>query len=180
MRAKTDGFPTWSEGDIEKFEKKWERGTRERLALALLLYTGQRRGDVVRMGRQHVSGESIRVVQNKTGASLVIPMHAKLRAVLDAIAGDNLTFLLTAHARPFSAAGFGNWFRETCDAAGLPKRSAHGLRKAAARRLAEAGCTASQIGAITGHKTLKEVSRYTAAADTERMARDAMKRIGDD
>jgi integrase len=58
--------------------------------------------------------------------------------------------------------------------------TAHGLRKAAARRLAEAGCTALQIAAITGHKTLKEVSRYTAAADQGRMARDAMKRIGDD
>ena len=180
IRAKTEGFKSWSDDEIAKFEKKHPRGTRERLALALLLYTGQRRGDVVRMGRQHVSGDTIRVTQNKTGASLVIPMHPRLRAEIDTLPKDDLTFIRTAWGKPFTAAGFGNAFRDWCNDAGLPKLSAHGLRKAAARRLAEAGCTALQIAAITGHKTLKEVSRYTAAADQERMARDAMKRIGDD
>ncbi|MFX6357469.1 tyrosine-type recombinase/integrase, partial [Acinetobacter baumannii] len=53
---------------------------------------------------------------------------------------------------------------------------AHGLRKAAARRLAEAGCSASEIAAITGHKTLAEVERYTRAADQERLARQAIQR----
>jgi integrase len=70
-----------------------------------------------------------------------------------------MTFLTTRYGRAFTAAGFGNAFREWCNSAGLPGRSAHGLRKATARRLAEAGCSASQIGSITGHKTLKEVSR---------------------
>jgi len=108
VRAKTHGFVTWSEDDIAKFEDKYATGSRERLALALLLYTGQRRGDVVRMGRQHVSGDTIRVTQSKTGASLVIPMHPKLRAEIDAsTTTDNLTLLLTAWKRPFSAAGFG-------------------------------------------------------------------------
>jgi integrase len=145
--------------------------------LALLLYTGQRRGDVVLMGRQHVTGDSIRVVQGKTGARLLIPTHAKLREAIDATPKDNLTFLMTEYGKPFSAPGFGNAFREWCDAAGLYGLSAHGLRKAAARRLAEAGCTASQIAAVTGHKTLSEVARYTAAADQVRLARDALDRI---
>lgn len=181
IRAKTEGFTTWSEDDIATFENKHPSGTRERLALALLLYTGQRRGDVVRMGRQHVSGDMIRVTQSKTGASLVIPMHPKLRAEIDASANTNhLTFVVTAWGRPFTAAGFGNWFREVCDDAGLTELSAHGVRKAAARRLAEAGCSPHQIQAITGHKSLAEVTRYTAAADQERMAREAMKRIGED
>lgn len=180
IRAKTDGFITWSESDIAKFEAKYASGTRERLALSLLLYTGQRRGDVIRMGRQHVSGDTIRVTQNKTGASLVIPMHSALKRELEAnSAADNLTFILTTWQRPFTAAGFGNWFRDTCNAAGLSELSAHGLRKAAARRLAEAGCSPHQIQAITGHKSLAEVTRYTAAADQERMAREAMKRIND-
>lgn len=181
VRAKTDGFATWSEEHIKKFEDKYASGTRERLALTLLLYTGQRRGDVVRMGRQHTTGDMIRVTQAKTGASLVIPMHPKLRTEIDASpATDNLTFLLTARQRPFSAAGFGNWFRSVCDNVGLKELSAHGLRKAAARRLAEAGCSPHQIQSITGHKSLAEVTRYTAAADQERMAREAMKRIGED
>lgn len=103
------------------------------------------------------------------------------RVALDASANTNhLTFLVTNWGRPFSVAGLGNWFREVCDEAKLSGRSAHGLRKAAARRLAEAGCSALQIQAITGHKTLAEVARYTAAADQERMARDAIKRMGED
>jgi integrase len=177
VRAKSDGWASWSEADIAKFEQTWAKGTRERLALALLLYTGQRRGDVIGMGRQHIVGKTIRVKQSKTGVSLVIPVHPALRAAIDETPKDNLTFLTTAWGKPFTAAGFGNAFRDWCDEAGLKDRSAHGLRKAAARRLAEAGCSALQIGAITGHRTLKEVSRYTAAADQERLARDAMKKV---
>ena len=83
----------------------------------------------------------------------------------------DMTFLVTSQGQPFSAPGFGNWFRKACDEAGLPKGcSAHGLRKAAARRLAEAGCTVHQIASITGHKTLKEVAHYAAAADQVRLA----------
>jgi integrase len=177
VRAKSEGFATWTEGDITAFETKWPQGTRQRLALALLLYTGQRRGDVVQMGRQHVTGDAIRVVQQKTGARLLIPMHAKLREAIDATPKGNLTFLMTEYGKPFSSAGFGNVFREWCDDAGLKGLSAHGLRKAAARRLAEAGCSASQIASVTGHKTLGEVTRYTAAADQAQLARDAISRI---
>jgi integrase len=177
VRTKSEGFAAWSEEDIAAFEKRWTKGTRQRLALALLLYTGQRRGDVVRMGHQHLTGDAIRVVQGKTGASLLIPMHRELRLAIADTPRNNLTFLATAFGKGFTAAGFGNWFREACDAAGLKERSAHGLRKAAARRLAEAGASTLQIGAITGHKTLKEISRYTAAADQERLARDAVDKL---
>jgi integrase len=87
----------------------------------------------------------------------------------------NLTFLTTRGGSPFTPAGFTNWFREVCDEAGLPKgTSAHGLRKAACRRLAEAGCSANVIAAISGHRSLSEVQRYTAAADQLRMAREGM------
>lgn len=174
LRAPSGGFVSWSEDDIAKFETRWAKGTRERLAFALLLYTGQRRGDMVRMGRQHIAGDSIRVVQNKTGARLAIPLHPELKAAIDDTPNEHLTFLTTAKGKPFSAAGFGNWFREACNGAGLADRSAHGLRKAAARRLAEAGCSVLQIAAVTGHRTLQEVARYTAAADQERLARVAV------
>lgn len=177
MRAKSEGFKAWTEEDIAAFVAHWPKGTRPYLALVLLLYTGQRRGDVVKMGRQHVSGQTIRVVQQKTGARLIIPLHATLRAAIDRTPKANLTFLMTEYGKPFSGAGFGNLFRDWCADAGLKGLSAHGLRKAAARRLAEAGCGALQIAAVTGHKTLSELQVYTAAADQERMARDAMKRI---
>mgnify|MGYP002623250540 FL=1 len=172
-----EGFVAWSEGDVGKYLEHWPAGSRERLALLLLLYTGQRRSDVVRMGRQHVSGDTIRVVQQKTGAQLVIPLHPDLKSVLDELPRDNLTFLTTAYGKPFTVAGFGNWFRDACDGAGLTTRSAHGLRKSAAVRLVEAGCTSKQVAAITGHATLREIERYTAAADQERLAREAIRRL---
>jgi integrase len=178
IRSKSNGFHTWTEDEISAFKKRWPIGTRERLAFSLLLYTGQRRGDVIHMGRQDVRDRKIRVEQHKTGASLTIPIHPELQNALDRHMSDHLTFLTTARGEPFTAAGFGNWFRKTCDAAGLPKGcSAHGLRKAACRRLAEAGCSANTIASISGHTTLKEVSRYTKAADQALLAEAAIRAI---
>ena len=176
--VKTDGIATWTEAQIEQFEAAHAVGTRARLALALLLYSAQRRSDVVRMGRQHVRDGVLHVRQDKTGAVLDIPIHPRLAAVIAGSRTGDLTFLVTDAGRPFTAAEFGNWFREQCDAAGLPKKcSAHGLRKAACRRLAEAGCTVHQIAAISGHKSLSEVQRYTQAADQARLAREAMRTV---
>jgi integrase len=178
MSGKTDGFRTWNEDDIAAFELRHSVGTRERLALALLLNTAQRRGDVVRMGRQHIRNGAIEVKQQKTGTKLAIPIHPDLQRVLDATPSDHLTFLTTAFGKPFTAAGFSNWFRAACSQAGLPRgTSAHGLRKAACRRLAEAGCSANQIAAISGHKSLSEVERYTIAANQERMARMGLAKL---
>lgn len=179
FKVKTTGFATWSEDDIAAFEQKHPIGTRARLAMALLLYTGQRRGDVVRMGWQHVDGQRIAVQQNKTGQALKITMHPALLDALAQAPRTNLTFLMTEFGAPFTAAGFGNWFREQCDLAGLKGRSAHGLRKAAARRLADAGNSTKRIQAITGHRTLKEVERYTLAADQQRLADEAVQSMPD-
>jgi integrase len=176
-RKASDGFRAWDDEDIAKFEEAHQAGSRERLALALLLYTGQRRQDVVGMGRQHVKSDTILVATSKSGGrtKLAIPIHPRLKAEIDAAAADQLTFLQTQYGAPFSAAGFGNWFSETARDAGLPARSAaHGLRKASLRRLAEAGCTPHQIMAISGHKNLSEVTLYTKAVDQERLAREAM------
>ena len=177
IRVKTDGYHSWTDDEISQFENRHDIGTRPRLALALLLYTGQRRSDVVGMGKQHVRNGSILVRQLKTGASLQIPIHATLAAVIAATPSEHLTYLTTQFGKPFTAAGFGNWFRDQCNAAALDHCSAHGLRKAAARRLAEAGCTAHEIAAITGHASLREVQRYTKAADQTRLAISAMNKV---
>lgn len=171
---KTDGYHTWTEAEIEQFQAHHKAGTRARLALMLLLHTGQRRSDVVRMGRQHVREGVLHVRQQKTGIELAIPLHPALASVITEPPAEHLTLLPTQTGKPFSAAGFGNWFRDRCNEAGLPHCSAHGLRKAAARRLAEAGCTVHEIAAITGHASLNEVQRYTKAADQARLARAAM------
>ena len=117
------------------------------------------------MGWQHVQGEAIAVRQDKTGTALMVPIHPELSRALASVPRTNLTFLMTERGAPFTAAGFGNWFRAQCNLAGLPQCSAHGLRKAAATRLADAGCSSDQIKAITGHRSLSEVARYTRAAD---------------
>lgn len=174
IKSKSDGFHSWSEAEIERFETKHVVGTRARLAFALLLYTGQRRGDIVTMGRQHIRDGYLQIRQQKTGVELAIPVLPALQAIIADTPKNNLAFLTTQFGKPFTSNGFGNWFRVQCDAAGLPECSAHGLRKAAARRLAEAGCTAHEIAAITGHASLKQVSHYTKAVDQKRLATAAM------
>jgi integrase len=174
---KSKEIHTWNEEEIRVFEKRWPEGSRERLAFSLLLYTGQRGSDVHRMSWTDIVGDTIRVAQRKTATKLSIPIHEVLHRLL-AIATDHAeTILTTAYGKPFSVKGFGNMMSRAISEAGLPPRcKAHGLRKAAARRLAEAGCSASEIMAITGHKTLAEVERYTRAAEQERLARQAIRR----
>jgi integrase len=177
IRTKTAGVHSWSEDEIVQYELCHPIGSRARLALALLLFSGQRRSDVVPMGRQHVRNGILNVKQQKTGIELAIPVHPDLAAIIDSTPAGHLSFLTTQYNRPFTSAGFGNWFRQQCNAAGLPHCSAHGLRKAAARRLAEAGCTEHEIAAITGHASLREIVRYTKAADQRRLAASAMDKV---
>ncbi len=107
------GYRCWTDDDIAKFEDHWPEGSRARLALALLLYTGQRRADVVGMGQQHVSAGRINVCQSKGGARLAIPIHKALAGAI-AAAPLGMTFLVTATGKPMSAGGFTNWFID-CD-----------------------------------------------------------------
>jgi integrase len=175
-KHKSDGFRTWSEDDITVFESHYPIGNKPRLALELLLHTAQWRADVIRLGPQHVRDGVISVRQQKTGKTLAIPVSPALAVALDATPSTHLTFLVTEDGKPFEAMAFTKWFRRCCDAAGLFGYSAHGLRKSACRRLAEAGCSANEIAAITGHASLREVERYTRAADQARMARNAIAR----
>lgn len=179
VRHKSEGFRAWQESDIAAFEAHHASGSRARLALALLLYTGQRPGDVARMGRQHVRNGRVNIRQAKTGTELSIPVHPELAAALATAPAGHLTFLVTKDGAGFTPKGFGNWFGECAWAAGVAEGcTAHGLRKAAARRLAEAGCTVHEIAAVTGHKSLREVERYTKGAEQARLADGAMARIG--
>jgi enterobacteria phage integrase len=168
---------TWTDGEIAQFESHWPVGTKQRLAFALHLFTGQRRSDVCRMTWADYEGGFIRVVQEKTGAKLDVPAHPDLVAILDRAPRKHLAILTTEYGRAYSVAGYGNWINEAIRAAGLPDRCvAHGLRKAAARQLAEAGCTAHEIASITGHKTLGEVERYTRAANQRTLATRAIEK----
>jgi integrase len=178
---KKGGFHRWTDAEIEKFEERHAVGTRARLAMTLGLYTGQARQDVVLMGEQHITDEELNWVrkktEDKTGLELVIPVHPELRRIIDATPSKHLTFLVTEFGAPFAAAGFGNWFRDRCNEAGLRHCSFHGLRKAAATRLIDAGCDVVEAAAITGHASLKELQRYIETRDRKRAARRAMGKL---
>lgn len=173
LKDRTDGIATWSDAQIAQFEARHPVGTKANLALRLLLYTAQRRSDVVRLGRQHEKAGAIHMRQHKTGAWLILPIVPELREAFNKTPCEGLAYLQTEFGRPFSLAGFGNWFRDRCNEAGLRNNSAHGLRKAAARRMAEAGKSTHEIMSITGHRSLGEVERYTRAASQERLAKTA-------
>lgn len=181
IRHVSKGHHSWELHEIEQFERRHPVGSKARLAMTILLYTACRREDVVRLGPQHVRGGRLRYRQAKNEhrnpVDLDIPVHPDLEAVIEAMASGHLTFLTTEYRRPFSPAGFGNRFREWCNEAGLPHCSAHGLRKAAAARLAERGATAHEIMAITGHRSLEEVERYTRAARQGDLADAAMRKF---
>jgi integrase len=170
--VKSDGHHPWEPEECRLFEAHHAIGARARLAYELLLQVGQSRCDVVRMGRQHVRSGKLALRRQKTGVQFEVPVMPELKVAIDAMpAGDNLTFLVTAQGKQFSAAGFGNWFRQVCNEAGLPKRcTSHGLRKAAATYLADRGATTTQLMAWFGWKTASEAERYTRGADRKRNA----------
>lgn len=175
-KAKAGAIHTWTEDEVAIFEAAHGVGTTARLAMSLLLYTAARRGDAVKFGTQHIKLGRLRYRQQKTGRALEIPVHPLLGEIIAATPSNHLTFLVTAQGKPYTPHGFSNAMRRWCDEAGLPQCSAHGLRKAQARRLAEAGCSAHEIASITGHRTLSEVQRYAADADQSRLADAAVSR----
>jgi integrase len=171
---------TWSEDEIAAFESRWPIGTRERLAFDLLLYTGQRVGDVAKMRRADLVNGAIRVTQQKTGAKVEIPFHPNLLRSLKAYPANGLMLIGSKNGRPITAEGLSDFVARAARAAGLPAIcKPHGLRKGIMRRLSEAGSSTKEIAAVSGHKTLKEIERYTAAADQAHLARSAMARLPD-
>jgi integrase len=182
IKIRSKGHRTWTDDEIAVFEKFYPIGTEARLAFALLLYTGQRRSDVVRMGRQHVKDGIITIAQKKGGeiVEVSIPILPQLKAVLDEVQSRRIgpAFIMTAYGKPRTEAGFTNWFYDLRKRAGLPKGlTPHGLRKTFCRVAAEADLTPHQIMSVSGHTTLKEVTRYTAAANRKKMAVEGMRKI---
>ena len=145
--------------------------------MELLLHTGLRRSDIVRLGPRHVEGDCFRVTIKKSQelVELVIPIHDALKTIVHRTSDEAPAFILTAFGKPRTDKAFTNWFREAAHKAGLPSNSSpHGMRKAACRRLAEAGCTPHQIQSITGHQNLKEIETYTKAVEQAALAKTAM------
>jgi integrase len=158
-----------------QFEARHPIGTKARLALDLLLYTAERRKDVVALGPSNMRNGRFIFTASKNGVELDIPVAEPLAATIRETPMIGVkTFLVTEFGKAFTPAAFGNWFRNRCDEAGLPQCSAHGLRKAFLRRMAEAGCSEDYIASISGHKDYREIRNYVQAANKARMATEGM------
>jgi integrase len=184
----TSGFYTWSLSDITAFENRHPIGSKGRLALALLLYLGVRKGDVVRLGQGNVHGadgnRTIKFTPNKTRHQRTTESEKPLLPILEQVIAASpcgtTTFLETDFGKPFTAKGFGNWFRKRCDEAGLPKCSAHGLRKNGATLCAERGATEHQLMAIFDWSTPAQAATYTRAARRKVLAGSSMHLLSPD
>ena len=173
------GYHSWTADEVAQFEKRHPIGTKARLALALFLFTGQRKSDVVLFGRQHVRHGLLIFTQqknrNRNPVRLELPVLPVLQIIIDASPCGDLTYLVTDFGKPFSSKGFSSKMRQWCNEADLPHCTAHGLRKAGAVIAAHNGATPHQLMAIFGWRTLKEAERYTKAAEQKRIASNAMR-----
>ena len=178
LKTGSTGYHTWTLEEVQQFEARHPIGTKARLALALLLLTGQRRSDVIRFGRQHIQAGRLTFTQfkgrNRKPKRLSLPILPALQRVIDASPCGDLTFLVNHRGRRFPDKSFGNTFRTWCNQANLPHCTAHGLRKAGATMAADAGATAHQLMAVFGWSTIGMAQRYTEAADQKRLADSSM------
>ena len=178
------GHHTWTNEEVEQFRARHPIGTKARLALELLLGVALRRGDGISLGRQHVKNGWLVYTQEKNRqrkpATIETPLPAELVAAIAACPSppESLTFLVNEWGRPFSKKSFNTWFRARCDEAGLPECCVpHGLRKGGSKLMGDSGCTVHEIAAVTGHRTLKEVQRYTEAYDRKQAAKRAQAKV---
>jgi integrase len=177
-RQKGNGFPAWTEEDVALYQAKWPLGTKERVWLDVLLYTGLRRGDAVRLGRQHVKDGVATIRTEKSGGEITVtvPILSVLAATLAAGPCADLTFICGERRQPLTKESFGNLFREAARAAGV-RKSAHGVRKIGATRAAENGATVAELEAMFGWQGGGMASLYTRAADRARLAKGAITKL---
>lgn len=176
FRVKSAGFPAWTLEDYFRFCDRWPIGTKPRLAVELLLHTGLRRSDVVRLGKQHFRGNVATITTAKTGATVTVELPDHVMETIAVTKTGDLTLLVTEYGMPFTRDGFGNWFREQCLAARVDK-SAHGLRKLAATLAAEGGAPAHELMAQFGWTNIKQAEIYTKGVDRKELGVRSSRRI---
>jgi enterobacteria phage integrase len=176
-RPKTNEIRSGSDDELAAFEQPWPIGSKQRTAYALMLYAGSARVDTHQMTWRQVAS-TLAYTRNKTGVAVTVDVHSELQAALAATSRNHVTILNTEFGKPFTVAGFSLFMRDAIKKAGLPLDcKPHGLRKTLGRRLADAGCSAHEIMAVLGHKTLEEAERYTRDADRRRGGRSAIAKL---
>lgn len=177
-RRQSPGFEAWSQEDVTLYYARWPLGTRERVWIDILLFTGLRRGDAVRLGRQHVRDGVATIKTEKSGYEIEvnITILSELAATISAGPCADLAFICNEHRRPFTKESFGNAFGKAARAAGV-KKSAHGVRKLDAATVADNGATEQQMMALFGWKDPKMAAHYAKTADRKRMGKDAARKL---
>ncbi len=172
VRYRSDGFPAWTPEDVQAFRACHPAGTPARLAMEMLLLTGLRRSDLVRVGRQHLRGDVFTVRTEKTGVTVTMRLPPALLDLIERSPTGDMHFVVNAYGRPYTVESFGNWFRDRCREAGIAK-SAHGLRKLSATLAAEGGAAAHELMAQYGWSRLEQAEVYTRGADRARLGMQA-------
>lgn len=168
---------TWTDEQLAAYEARWKLGTRERLAYAILLYTAQRVSDAVKLKRSDV----LTIKQQKTGTELAIPTHPALARAAKAGPSNGIYLIGAENGQPVAAETLSRLISRAARLAGLPKEcTAHGLRKANQRLLAERGATTKQMQAVSGHRSLKETERYSEQANQASLAAAAISLLPDE
>lgn len=169
LSGATSGFEPWSAADVEAYRAKWPLGTRARVAMEIIYATGLRRGDVIALGKQHLSDGAFEIRTEKTGETVYPPMTAALFEAIAAGPCGSMVYVSTAKGRTMTKESFGNSFGAWCRAAGIGK-SAHGLRKLVVTEAAEAGCSEAELQDMFGWTTIKQSSVYTRSRSRRRVA----------
>ncbi|TCR95954.1 site-specific recombinase XerD [Rhizobium sp. BK418] len=174
----SEGFAPWTHEDVIAFRAKHAIGTHERLAMELMLLAGLRRSDVVRAGRQHISGRVLSIDTVKTGARVTVELSDELIRIIEATPRKGLHLIESSIGRPFVKESFGNWFRVACNDAKVSK-SAHGLRKLSATLAAEGGAATHHLLAQYGWTNIQTAEIYTKGVDRKRLGIEASRIVAD-
>ncbi len=175
---RTDGHEPWTIEDVEAYRTQWPIGGRQRLAFEIYYWTGLRRGDATRMGRQHIGRDGIaRIRMEKTEQLVAFEMPSQLLDVISNSPVGDLTFIATVHGKPYKKESLGNEFREWCRKAGI-RKSAHGIRKFAAADAAMNGASESELNAMFGWQTNNQSLVYTRSASKAKQATEAIAKRG--
>jgi len=172
-----DGHYTWTDADIERFRAAYPSGTRERLAIELALNTGAARQDLSRLGWQNIQDGRIAYRRGKTDQSTTLPIIPELTEELAHVPTDQMLFILDSKGHPYTPEGLSQWFTGRVRDAGVAKGSLHGLRKAGATRLANAGATENEIAAYLAHRSTRQATTYTKKADKNRLTDSAFAKL---
>lgn len=170
-------LPAWSEPVLRAALAELPEPYRRVVILAV--HTGQRRGDLIRMSWADYDGSAIRVRQEKTRVVVLIPAHSELKTELAEWRRSRgaVTILTNTRGQPWTGEHLSRELGKLVRGLGYGRFTLHGLRKLAAARLAEAGCSMREIAAIGGWRSLSMVQHYTRSADQEALARGAIVRL---